>query len=917
MHSETPEIEKRIRAQVEAYSNLKSVYEELTEFLTAVFSRAMRKMEIMAIVSSRAKEVRSFAEKVVRKQDKYSDPVNQFDDLCGSRIIVNFVNEIDPVCDFIRRYFDIDEAGSEDVAQRLDVSQFGYRGVHLTISLNKKKIEKLYDDMNLGPKGANIKPPSAMLYRHRSEKECTANKLTPGPKFKAEVQVRTLLQHAWAECAHDRIYKSDFDVPDKLIRDTNRIAAALENADSEFVRAIKGVESYRTYYGAYMTKADQQNEMKKLETVLRYDPDNMRLAYQISRLAMSLEMWGSAKNHLEPFVTQWEKTAAARRVKKAAKNIFGGHAFEDDEPAPIESQWLGDPLISETLLEYGQALWRSRRKSGRKYIEWAIAMESGNVDAWIALSKTYLDEKKESKALECYEMAFKNAPADPNALSGFIQCKISDERSLNFIPMVRPSLEAGIQTCKDRSEVGVYLPQAFYDIGLFSLLLERPYDSLNAFAAAVIRSHTESEINETLSRIVNLQQALKSAAYEKFMQHMDCVRRFLVIVKAVKAILSEIGSAADTDKRATLELRKKSIKSFKKRLKDLCSRNLPMVRRDKPIIIVAGGCDSPLEEKINEYRSLLDTAFEEFTGTVFCGGTRSGISGLVGDLDSSAKMPMQKLAYLPRSIPSWTSPHDAYEILYTHGGGFSALEPIQNWIDLLALGVDPSTVKLLGINGGVIASFEFRMALAMGARVGVIRDSGRAAFDIFKDENWNDIPGLIMLPNDPQTVKTFVQGIPQSEVLTGEDRQTMAIEAHKNYQEKHSHRHVKKDPALADWHELPSDLKHSNMQQIDHIEEKLRTIGYGIRKVETGPIQVKKFLKPKIDHMAEMEHGRWNVERLLSGWSLGERDIDKKTSPYLVSWSDLPESIRKYDRQAVVAIPNLLKQYGYKIVPLK
>jgi hypothetical protein len=69
--------------------------------------------------------------------------------------------------------------------------------------------------------------------------------------------------------------------------------------------------------------------------------------------------------------------------------------------------------------------------------------------------------------------------------------------------------------------------------------------------------------------------------------------------------------------------------------------------------------------------------------------------------------------------------------------------------------------------------------------------------------------------------------------------------------------------------------------------------------------------------MAEIEHGRWNVERLLSYWSLGERNIDKKTSPYLVSWSDLPESIRKYDRQAVVEIPNLLKRYGYEIVPIE
>ena len=65
-----------------------------------------------------------------------------------------------------------------------------------------------------------------------------------------------------------------------------------------------------------------------------------------------------------------------------------------------------------------------------------------------------------------------------------------------------------------------------------------------------------------------------------------------------------------------------------------------------------------------------------------------------------------------------------------------------------------------------------------------------------------------------------------------------------------------------------------------------------------------------------MEHGRWNAERLLEGWKLGpNRDHDKKISPYLVAWEELPEKIKQYDRDAVKALPEKLREYGYEIIP--
>lgn len=49
---------------------------------------------------------------------------------------------------------------------------------------------------------------------------------------------------------HDWIHKSEFDVPEHWLRDANRIAAHLEEADEGFACIIRGVEGFRADHGA-------------------------------------------------------------------------------------------------------------------------------------------------------------------------------------------------------------------------------------------------------------------------------------------------------------------------------------------------------------------------------------------------------------------------------------------------------------------------------------------------------------------------------------------------------------------------------------------------------------------------------------------------------------------------------------------
>ncbi len=66
--------------------------------------------------------------------------------------------------------------------------------------------------------------------------------------------------------------------------------------------------------------------------------------------------------------------------------------------------------------------------------------------------------------------------------------------------------------------------------------------------------------------------------------------------------------------------------------------------------------------------------------------------------------------------------------------------------------------------------------------------------------------------------------------------------------------------------------------------------------------------------LAEIEHGRWNAERLINGWRWGEeKDHEKKTSPHLVSWAELPGDVKEWDRAAVRKIPKILASIGLKV----
>ena len=120
------------------------------------------------------------------------------------------------------------------------------------------------------------------------------------------------------------------------------------------------------------------------------------------------------------------------------------------------------------------------------------------------------------------------------------------------------------------------------------------------------------------------------------------------------------------------------------------------------------------------------------------------------------------------------------------------------------------------------------------------------------------------------------------------------------------------EPFLAEWEWLAPEYRESSMLQGDDIVAKLALVGLEVVACEQPVL----FTIPEdqVEFLAEVEHGRWVVERLLGGWRWGRvKDVKLRVSPFLVPWDQLIEGTKEWDRLFIRAIPKTLATYKYEV----
>ncbi len=161
-------------------------------------------------INYRIKHLDSIKEKIQRKG--YKNAFEQIEDICGIRIICYYLSDIDKISDIINSEFKILE--QQDKSDLLGEKEFGYRSNHFIIKINPEWT-------------------SAPNYRNLET-------------YKAEIQVRTVLMHAWAEIEHKLNYKSTQQTPEHFRRKLYRLSAKFEEADEQFEDLKNNISQYKS-----------------------------------------------------------------------------------------------------------------------------------------------------------------------------------------------------------------------------------------------------------------------------------------------------------------------------------------------------------------------------------------------------------------------------------------------------------------------------------------------------------------------------------------------------------------------------------------------------------------------------------------------------------------------------------------------
>ena len=170
----------RINA-VKEYSPKYAFYQDFANVLRDILNKAIAQISVKAqLIEARAKTPESFGRKAATpsevdpNQPKYDRPLEQITDLAGVRVILFLPRTVDEVCKCIEKQFEVVERVDHGQSL-LQQERFGYQSIHFIIRLNAQRLAlPEYQRFN---------------------------------GSKAEIQVRTILQHAWAEIEHDIGYK--------------------------------------------------------------------------------------------------------------------------------------------------------------------------------------------------------------------------------------------------------------------------------------------------------------------------------------------------------------------------------------------------------------------------------------------------------------------------------------------------------------------------------------------------------------------------------------------------------------------------------------------------------------------------------------------------------------------------------------
>lgn len=192
---------------LDSYRKVRGLYEGLSNVIREVLRAAIPRSYPIHSIEARAKDLDSFLKKAIKPLDddpthpRYPEPLKQITDLAGIRVITFFPRTLSAVNECVEAQFEVLEKMDKS-EELIEAERFGYQSIHYLVKL----------------KATRTVLPEYQRYQD----------------LVAEIQLRTILQHAWAEMEHDIQYKSVAAIPAFIRRRFMSLAGMLEIADREF-----------------------------------------------------------------------------------------------------------------------------------------------------------------------------------------------------------------------------------------------------------------------------------------------------------------------------------------------------------------------------------------------------------------------------------------------------------------------------------------------------------------------------------------------------------------------------------------------------------------------------------------------------------------------------------------------------------
>ena len=159
----------------------------------------------------RTKEPDSLLNKAFYRGKQYEDPYNDITDKVGLRFVVLLTDQINPLRDIVAEstiWTNSEDRNFED-ERKQNPSTFAYESVHFVVK--------------------------SIGVQHHNGQEIPEG--TP-----CEIQIRTLLQHAYSEVTHDTVYKSKITAEPEIHRTIARSMALIDTTDKLLVEAKSALE---------------------------------------------------------------------------------------------------------------------------------------------------------------------------------------------------------------------------------------------------------------------------------------------------------------------------------------------------------------------------------------------------------------------------------------------------------------------------------------------------------------------------------------------------------------------------------------------------------------------------------------------------------------------------------------------------